>query len=132
MLNVPICNSCHAVGGHPYRGTDPTKDIQGPSLDRVQQRLRPDYLTLWLRKPKAFLPYTSMPANFPANQRQSPDLFGADPAWQTQAMADALLNYYKLMERYGMTSHVLPEGQAPAEQPAAPAADQAAAVDAGG
>ncbi|MBL8851332.1 MAG: c-type cytochrome, partial [Planctomycetaceae bacterium] len=121
-LNTPLCIKCHAVAGRPYQGTDPTKDIRGPNLDRVQQRLRPEYLSLWVRKPKAFLAYTSMPTNFPRNQEQFPDLFHANAQWQSQAIVDALLNYYNLLEQYGVTSYVPPEGQAPAEQPTEAAA----------
>lgn len=121
-LNIPQCNACHAVGGKPYRGTDPTKDIHGPNLDRVQQRLRPDYLSLWMRKPKAFLPYTSMPANFPRNTQNFPDLFDSDQSWQAQGVADALLNYYNLMEQYGETEYTPPQP----ETPAAPANESAA------
>jgi hypothetical protein len=125
-LNAPLCGKCHAVGGRPYQGTDPTKDIRGPNLDRVQQRLQADYLNLWLYKPSAIVPYTSMPTNFPRNQEQYPELFGADQAWQTQGIVDALLNYYSLMERYGETAYVPPEGQTPPAEGEAPAAGDAA------
>lgn len=125
-LNAPLCNKCHAVGGKPYQGTDPTKDIRGPNLDRVQQRFQADYLNLWLHKPSGILSYTSMPTNFPRNQEQYPELFDADQAWQTQGVIDALLNYYNLMERYGETAYVPPEGQTPPAEGEAPAAGDAA------
>ncbi len=126
-LNAPLCSKCHAVGGRPYQGTDPTKDIRGPNLDRVQQRMQHGYLNLWLYKPAAFLPYTSMPTNFPRNQQQFPELFDAHQGWQTEGVADALLNYYNLMERYGETAYVPPEGDMPpAEGEAAPAEEAAA------
>ena len=119
-LNAPLCIKCHAVGGRAYQGTDPTKDIRGPNLDRVQQRFQSGYLNLWLHKPGALLPYTSMPTNFPRNQQQFPELFDAHQGWQTQGVADALLNYYKLMELYGETVYTPPEGEAAPAEAAAP------------
>jgi hypothetical protein len=102
-LNAPLCIKCHSLGGRTYQGTDPTKDIRGPNLERVAQRLRPDWVRLWVYKPVAITSYTSMPSNFPRNQQQFPELFGADPHQQTGAVVDALLNYYNLMEHYGET-----------------------------
>jgi hypothetical protein len=125
-LNAPLCIKCHSLGGREYKVSDPKTDVHAPNLDRVAQRLRPDYLNLWLRKPKAFLPYTSMPTNFPRNQQQFPELFDTNQHWQNQGVADALLNYYNLMEQYGVTVYTPPGTPVPAEQPAA---DQAAAAD---
>ena len=72
---------------------------------------------LWLYKPRFFTPYTSMPVNYPPNQKQLPDLFGGDGKTQTIAIRDALLNYHRLMEREGR----LPELPAGALAPAADA-----------
>lgn len=125
-LNAPLCIKCHAVGGREYQGTDPTKDIRGPNLDRVQQRFQADYLSLWLHKPGALIPYTSMPTNFPRNQQQFPELFDAHQGWQTQGVVDALLNYYNLMEMYGETVYTPPGTETPpAEGDAAPAEEAA-------
>lgn len=121
-LNEPtLCIKCHSVGGRTYRVSDPAKDVHAPNLDRVQQRIRPDYLRLWIYKPKAFLSYTGMPQNFTRLQRILPDAFAGDPKWQTNGVADALLNYYNLMEQYGKTPDVTAEAptQQPAEEPAA-------------
>jgi hypothetical protein len=122
-LNAPLCIKCHSVGGRTYQGTDPSKDIRGPNLDRVQQRLRAEYLDLWLFKPSAILTYTSMPVNFARHTRQFPELFGADQTWQTEGVVDALLNYYNLLEQHGVTAYV------PADAPAEPAAEEAAAPE---
>lgn len=141
-LNEPtLCIKCHSVGGRTYQGTDPVKDVHAPNLDRIQQRLRPDYLRLWIAKPKAFLSYTGMPQNFTRLQKILPNSFAGDPQWQTLGVSDALLNYYNLMEHLGQTADV-----AAAEQPAGEAAggvegqpqpeatedDAAASTDAGG
>ncbi len=106
VLNAPLCIKCHSVAGRQFQSTDPKKDIQGPNLDRVAQRLQPDWALLWLYKPVWITPYTSMPANFPRGQQQFPDLFGGDASAQTVAVRDALMNYYRLMEREG---RIVPE-----------------------
>jgi mono/diheme cytochrome c family protein len=101
LLNAPVCIKCHSVGGRPYQSTDPQKDIRGPNLNRVAERLRPDWMLLWLYKPSWITPYTSMPANYPKNQSQLPELFGGDGGAQTVATRDALMNYDRLMEVHG-------------------------------
>lgn len=115
VLNAPLCIKCHAVGGRPYQGSDPTKDIQGPNLERVESRLRPEWVHLWIYKPAAITSYTSMPSNFAANQEQFPDLFDGKPQWQVEGVVDALMNYYNLMERHGVTIYEPPMSEQPAE-----------------
>ncbi len=41
----------------------------GPQLDRVNERLRPDYVLHWVGNPKRTLPYTGMPVNIPFDKR---------------------------------------------------------------
>ncbi len=109
LLNANQCIKCHSVGGRKYQaggqlGPDgQPQDIQGPNLKRVQRRLRPDWVQLWVYNPKWITPYTSMPANLPRNQQNFPGLFGADGHWQNQALVDALMNYANLLERLGVT-----------------------------
>jgi len=101
-LNGPLCIKCHSLGGRKFKVSDPKKDIRGPDLNRVQRRLRSDWLRLWLYKPTWITPYTSMPVNFPQNNRtQFPDLFEGDPGVQVVGIADALLNYTRQMEEVG-------------------------------
>lgn len=113
VIGAPLCSKCHAVGGREYKSTDPKKDIRGPNLDQVANRIRPEWLTLWLLKPNFVTPYTSMPVNFPPNQKQFPELLGGSGKEQTIAVRDALLNYHRLMEREGK----LPEVQAAVTPP---------------
>lgn len=124
-LNGPLCIKCHSVGGRKFKVSDPAKDIQGPNLNRVHNRLRPDWVRLWLYKPTWITPYTSMPVNFPHNNRtQFPDLFGGDPGVQIEATVDALFNYTQQMEDVGPVTYEPPAN----EGAAAPDAD-AAQVD---
>lgn len=100
-LNGPLCAKCHSVGGRKFKASDPKKDIQGPNLNRVQNRLRADWVKLWLYKPTWITPYTSMPVNFPKNQKQFTDLFGGEAGHQVEGTAASLMNYSQLMEDIG-------------------------------
>ncbi|MBC7968058.1 MAG: c-type cytochrome, partial [Fuerstia sp.] len=139
-LNGPLCVKCHSLGSRKFKVSDPVKDIQGPNLNVVQNRLRADWVKLWLYKPTWITPYTSMPLNFPKNNTtQFPDLLGGDPDAHVTASRDALLNYTRLMEDIGPTTYAPPGAAVPADgaappagaEPAAdaPKADAAAATD---
>jgi len=111
-VNGPLCIKCHSVGARKYKVSDPKKDIQGPNLNRVQQRLRADWVQLWLYNPKWITPYTSMPVNFPHNNRtQFPDLFEGDPEAQVTGIRDALFNYSRLLEDVGPTVYAPPQAE---------------------
>ena len=112
VLNAPLCVKCHAVGGQPFVVTDPANQIRGPNLDRVEQRLRPDWLRLWIAKPSTITSYTSMPSNFKRGSEIFPELFDGDPERQTEGIVGALLNYYNLLEKYGPTAYQPPEDAA--------------------
>ena len=140
-LNGPLCVKCHSLGSRKFKVSDPVKDIQGPNLNVAQNRLRADWVKLWLYKPTWITPYTSMPLNFPKNNTtQFPDLLGGDPDAHVTASRDALLNYTRLMEDIGPTTYAPPGAAVPADGAAPPAgaepeadapkADAAAAADA--
>jgi hypothetical protein len=67
-------------------------------LERVYQRLRPDFTLRWIANPKRLLPYTGMPVNFPHNQKQAQDLFAGTSEEQLNAVVDLLLNYDTFMK----------------------------------
>lgn len=113
-LNGPLCAKCHSIGGKKFKASDPKKDIQGPDLNRVQNRLRADWVKLWLYKPNWITPYTSMPVNFPKNQKQFTDIFGGEAGHIIEGAAAGLMNYSKLMEDVGQTTYVPKETQKPA------------------
>lgn len=108
-INGPLCIKCHSVGARKFKVSDPKKDIQGPNLNRVERRLRSDWVKLWIYKPTWITPYTSMPVNFPANNdTQFPDLFNGNPEAQVGAVRDGLFNYSKLLEDVGPTVYAPP------------------------
>ncbi|MCA9113872.1 MAG: hypothetical protein KDA79_02215 [Planctomycetaceae bacterium] len=112
MLNAPLCIKCHSLGGRDFQASDPKKDIRGPNLQYSRDRLRPDWLMVWLYRPAWITPYTSMPAPLPRNQSQFPELFGGSGQMQTRSLRDALMNYNRLMEQHDPTAF-----NPPAEKP---------------
>ena len=121
LVTTGQCTKCHQVGGRLYTVSADPKDIRGPNLDRVEKRLRPDWLQLWITNPMWTTPYTSMPQVYAADGdgKYMPEYLGGKGGQQIDATVDALLNYYKLLERHG-------KAEAPPVAPAAPA-DPAAA-----
>ncbi|MGQ9605781.1 MAG: PDZ domain-containing protein [Thermogutta sp.] len=59
------CGKCHTLDGRPVPGA--SSITAAPRLDAAADRLRPEYLRAWLSNPRAILPYTAMPALFPAD-----------------------------------------------------------------
>lgn len=134
-LNGPLCVKCHAVGTRKFVPGDPKKDIQGPNLNVAQQRLRPDWMKLWIYKPTWITPYTSMPVNFPKNITNTfPELFNGDPDAQVVGVRDALLNYNQLMENVGPVVYApaVPAGTEPPADATPPADAAGAAAPAAG
>jgi cytochrome c2 len=84
------CVKCHVVAGKL-----PNQEVanMAPDLARVPERLRPDWLTVWLADPQKVQPGTRMPTNFPANPQENafPEILGGDQAQQIEAMRSYLL-----------------------------------------
>jgi hypothetical protein len=110
-----FCAGCHSVGGREFVAGDPTKVTRGPNLDGVSARLRPDWVELWISKPKWITPYTNMPQNFSRDKQVFPELFGGDGQQQVTAARDALMNYLRILEKEGKAT-----AAGPAAAPAAP------------
>jgi cbb3-type cytochrome oxidase cytochrome c subunit len=109
-----VCAGCHAVGGRPFVGGG--KDVtRGPDLDRVYSRLQPDWLQLWMYNPKWITPYTRMPQNFTRNKDVFPELFGGKGEVQATGSRDALMNYFRLLEKEGKATAAAPGEVPPAE-----------------
>jgi cytochrome c551/c552 len=122
VLNSNLCVKCHAVGGRMPISTDPSKDIRAPNLEFAGERLRPDWMLLWLYRPTWITPYTSMPQNFPPGKKNLEELFGGAGDRQTQGVRDALFNYHRLMERDGRIVYDPPAAPMP-EAPMSAAAE---------
>lgn len=117
VLNGPLCRKCHNVGGNVVN--DP-KQVKGPHLQRIEQRLRPEWTQLWVYKPMWVYPYTAMPENFPADKpADMKELFGGHNPRQAEAVIDALFNYTHLIDEYGQTTYDPPGATPPAGAEAA-------------
>jgi cytochrome c2 len=90
------CVKCHLVGDFAPSGA---VSAMAPQLDRVSQRLRPDFLQKWIANPKRQLPYTGMPVNFPIDKPADQKLFKGDSEQQVQAVVDLLLNWPNYMKQ---------------------------------
>jgi cytochrome c2 len=114
------CVRCHVVAGRLPEGQDPAN--MAPDLARVPQRLRPDWLTLWLADPLRIQPGTRMPANFPKDPKNNafPEILGGDQAAQIEAVRSYLLTL-------GGGLRAARPGALPAPRPAASPAARAAA-----
>jgi len=83
------CGKCHTPDGRPTPGS--ASITAAPRLDAVADRLRPEYLRAWLSNPRAILPYTAMPALFPADGTPlDRSLMDASSGEQMEAVLDLL------------------------------------------
>ena len=87
---VGVCSECHKIGDFSPQG-DPT--AMAPNLDRIYQRLRPEYLRDWIANPRSTLPYTEMPVNFSHENLKFQQYYHGTSAEQIAAVVDLLLNY---------------------------------------
>ncbi|MBN2474124.1 MAG: hypothetical protein JXB62_05935 [Pirellulales bacterium] len=91
------CAKCHLVGDFSPGGEIQT--VLAPNLGGVGRRLRPEYLRRWLADPRAVLPYTRMPVNFPpTGQSIDPKRFPGSSFEQLDTMTDLLLDYQGYLE----------------------------------
>jgi cytochrome c2 len=99
------CYKCHQFGSAKFDvPLTFMKDTRGPDLKSAGERLRPEYLEVWLSKPAWLLPYTGMPVNYPkpkAGEAPKSPLFGGHPDLQVLGVRDALLNYHEALETFG-------------------------------
>ena len=61
------CHGCHLIPG--------TKDIRmvGPNLTRIQEKVQPEWLVSWIKRPKDYNPRTKMPY-YGLSQKESEDI----------------------------------------------------------
>ena len=139
VTNNNYCVKCHLVGDYAPPGNP---KALAPQLERVHERLRPDYVHGWIANPKRYLPYTGMPVNIPYDKPVSQDLYVGDSEQQLGALTDLLMHYDEFTKRQFSLEHYLPQvasppaeeqaSEGPAKQsPEAPKAseEQAQAVD---
>ncbi|MFM8952702.1 MAG: hypothetical protein ACKOOF_06535, partial [Planctomycetaceae bacterium] len=90
VTNTNYCVKCHLVGSYSPPGNP---KALAPQLERVHERLRPDYVHNWIANPKRFLPYTGMPVNIPFDKPVSQDLYVGTSEQQVEALTDLLMHF---------------------------------------
>ncbi len=89
-----ICRSCHSIGNLGLEGA------KAPPLDKVSDRLRPEWTRRWIAAPAQMYAYnTTMPANFlhpkpPATVNK--EIFDGSTMEQIMAVRDVLLNFPRI------------------------------------
>ena len=70
----------------------PTANL-APDLRMASERLQPDWMLEWLKKPSAILPGTRMPAYWPDYPKSFYPQLGGDAEAQIRAIRDHLLTF---------------------------------------
>jgi hypothetical protein len=116
VTNENYCVKCHLVGDFNPPGSDRAK---GPQLDRVSDRLRPEFTQRWVGNPKRILPYTGMPVNIPFDKPVAQNLFAGDSQQQLGGVIDLLMNWDRFAKAQ-MTVKSLVKPAAPAAGASSP------------
>lgn len=86
------CGKCHTSPAQRVGGL--AAPNEAPLLDEVYRRLQGEYISEWVKNPRAILPYTAMPVNFPSGGKPlDRTVFDAPSDVQREAVVD-LLRYY--------------------------------------
>lgn len=80
------CAKCHIVGSK----IPADLSSAAPDLLKVRQRLKPDWVVVWLKDPAAIMPDTRMTGFWADNVSPAPGLFHGDSAKQREALRDYL------------------------------------------
>ncbi len=124
VTNNNYCVKCHLVGSYSPPGNP---KALAPQLERVHERLRPDYVHNWIANPKRYLPYTGMPVNIPFDKPVSQDLYAGTSDQQVDALTDLLMHYDTFAKQNLSLEAYLK--QQPAQPAAGPAGQPAAKLE---
>jgi hypothetical protein len=84
------CQQCHVLGAIPK--DQPTANL-APDLRMAPERLNPEWIMQWLKKPSDILPGTRMPAFWPDYPKSYYPEMGGDAEAQIRAIRDHLLTF---------------------------------------
>ncbi|MBI1901390.1 MAG: c-type cytochrome [Planctomycetia bacterium] len=128
VANKEKCVKCHQMGDFA-----PTGSVlaMAPRLDRVHDRLRPEYLRRWIANPPRVLFYTGMPVNVKVAEPIRPKDFKVVPGkfevgklvqegtatQQVDALADLLLNFPAHMQEQQSIVPLINESPTPTPAP---------------
>jgi hypothetical protein len=126
VTNTNYCVKCHLVGSYSPPGNP---KALAPQLERVHERLRPDYVHNWIANPKRYLPYTGMPVNIPYDKPVSQDLYTGTSEQQVDALTDLLMHYDAFAKKnLSLEAYLRPQPPSAPVQPANAAPPQAPAA----
>jgi len=90
LFELLKCQQCHVLGAIPK--DQPTSNL-APDLRMSAERLQPDWILEWLKKPSDILPGTRMPAFWPDYPKSFYPQLGGDGEAQIRAIRDHLLTF---------------------------------------
>jgi len=90
LFDLLKCQQCHVLGAVPK--DQPTSNL-APDLRMSSERLQPDWILEWLKKPSDILPGTRMPAFWPDYPKSFYPQLGGDAEAQIRAIRDHLLTF---------------------------------------
>jgi mono/diheme cytochrome c family protein len=90
MFELLKCQQCHVLGAIPK--DQPTANL-APDLRMSAERLNPDWILEWLKKPSDILPGTRMPAFWPDYPKSFYPQFDGSAEAQIRAIRDHLLTF---------------------------------------
>jgi cytochrome c2 len=90
LFELLKCQQCHVLGAIPK--DQPTSNL-APDLRMSAERLQPDWILDWLKKPSDILPGTRMPAFWPDYPKSFYPQLNGDAEAQIRAIRDHLLTF---------------------------------------
>jgi cytochrome c2 len=125
VVDNNFCVKCHKIGDFSPTGSP---RAMAPRLDRVHNRLRPEYTHRWIGDPARVIPYTGMPQNFPPPPAPpvAQNLYKGTSDDQIDALVDLMMNFDRFaQDQISIKSLIKPA--APAAAASVKASDQTAA-----
>jgi mono/diheme cytochrome c family protein len=90
LFELLKCQQCHVLGAIPK--DQPTSNL-APDLRMSPERLQPEWILQWLKKPSDILPGTRMPAYWPDYPKSFYPQLNGDAEAQIRAIRDHLLTF---------------------------------------
>jgi mono/diheme cytochrome c family protein len=90
LFDLLKCQQCHVLGAIPK--DQPTSNL-APDLRMAHERLQPDWILEWMKKPSDILPGTRMPAYWPDYPKSFYPQLGGTAEAQIRAIRDHILTF---------------------------------------
>jgi mono/diheme cytochrome c family protein len=90
LFDLLKCQQCHVLGAIPK--DQPTSNL-APDLRMAYERLQPDWIKEWLKKPSDIVPGTRMPAFWPDYPKSFYPHMGNDAEAQIRAIRDHIMTF---------------------------------------